>query len=351
MFQSKSSMPRAALAALFSAPLVLLTACGGGGGGDESGAPVGAPLVISSANAKAVSADALGNATNVEAAGAGTSFVTGVQVGAVGGAAGPLKLAAAVRVLVAKVPAGPALATGVAINETLQCELGGSVTLTGNVASETGVSAGDTVNISASNCRDIVDGVPTTMSGAMKLTIIAGTFDPNVTTFPRRLAMRMDASNFTVSADGETSAVNGDLTIDMNESSALTGTIVLSGSSLSSAVLSASGTSRSYSLADYRQAMAFANSNISFEVSATVTTTNARLGTGALTYTVSTPTTLVTNAAGQFTGGSLRVAGSNSSLQLTVTAADTFQIQVDPDGDGDFDDTTTSTLAELRSLL
>jgi hypothetical protein len=357
LYQSKfvrGTAPRAALAAILSAPLVLLTACGGGGGGGDA-APAPAPvtssgtLQITTANAKPVSADALDNATNVDAAEGGASIVTGVQVdtGAAAGGSATLQLADAARVLAAKAIGRTSLATGAAVNESAACNGGGSVNISGNVASNSDLSPGDTITISASSCRETVNGATSTLNGSMKITIVSGSVNAN----PVHIVMTIESLGFSVSENGKTSQTNGDLTLDVTGSAgSSTQSVVLSGKSLSTSVSSAAGT-RSFSLQNYRQSVSSVNGAVTYNVEAQVTTSNSRLGAGTQVYSVSTPTALTTNASRAYTGGSLKVTGKSSALLLTVTGTDTFQLQVDENGDGTFETTTPATLAELRALL
>jgi hypothetical protein len=361
----RGAAPRAALAILLSAPLVLLTACGGGGGGGDQAAAPGTPapvtntptpaptsatLVITSTNAKPVAADALDNATNLDAAESGSGFVTGVQVDAPQAGNLALQLAAIARTLAAKVPARSVLAVGVAVSETAPCSGGGTLSINGSVASENGVTAGDAITLGANGCKEFVDGVATELNGQMKLTIVSGSLNGNGLTFPTHIVMRLDATNFSVAVPGQTTRTNGDMTMDMTLQSSTSESLVVSGTSLATTVFRDSG-SRSFALQDYRQSVAIDNGAVTASVDAQISSTNPRLGTGTQVYTVATTTALTANSTGTFTGGVLKVTGSSSALLLTVTAPGTFQVQVDANGDGTYETSTTATHAELRALL
>ena len=62
-------------------------------------------------------------------------------------------------------------------------------------------------------------------------------------------------------------------------------------------------------------------------------------------------TPLAVSSTGAMTAGSIKVAGANSALQLTVTSSDTFSLQVDTNGDGTYDSTSTVTRSQLASQL
>ncbi|MEJ8837885.1 hypothetical protein [Ramlibacter sp. AN1133] len=344
---------RRSIAALFCAPLLALTGCGGGGG-DGATTPVGPPaqgsLVITAANAKPVAADALDNATNIDAARTSSSFVLSAQV--VPGAAAPslaLRVAQAAVTLANKRAGAAPLVLSAAINETLACSLGGSVTVSGNVASSNGFVAGDSVTLNASGCRETIANVATTLSGGFTLAITAGGISSGAA-FPRHVAMTIQASGLTVAAGGETSTSSGDMSLDVTENSTDSTSVVLTGSSLGNQVTSASGT-RSFTMRSYRHVLAIAGNTTSATVTADFETSNSRLGTAPVTYHVSTPSALVTTNAGDVSAGSLRVDGSASALLVTVTGTNTFQLQVDTNGDGSFDASSTATLADLRAQL
>jgi hypothetical protein len=125
---------------------------------------------------------------------------------------------------------------------------------------------------------------------------------------------------------------------------------VLSGTALSNSVATSAG-SRSFTMRNYRQELAIANGSTSYRVTADYTSDNSRLGSTPVSYRISTPTALVESSAGDFSAGSLRVDGRGSALLLTVTGTNGFRLQVDATEDGSFESNTTTTLAELRSLL
>jgi hypothetical protein len=344
--------PRCTFVALFCAPLLALTGCGGGGGdgGTSADTPAQASLVITAANAKPVAADALDSATDISAARSGSSFITSAQVEPAAAAASPaLRLARAATTLAAKSSAASGLVLGVAVNETLPCSQGGSVTVTGNVASRDSFAVGDSVTLTSAGCRELIDGVTTAMSGSITLGITGGSFAPG-SGFPRHVVMTIRATSFAVSVGAETSTSTGDMSLDLTENSSDSTSVVLTGAALGNQVTTSTG-SRSFTMRGYRQALAISGSTTSYSVTGDIETNNSRLGTGVVSYHLGTPTALVASSAGAFSGGSLRVDGNASALLLTVTGTDTFQLQVDANGDGTFDASSTVTLAGLRALL
>jgi hypothetical protein len=140
---------------------------------------------------------------------------------------------------------------------------------------------------------------------------------------------------------------DGDALVDLTETGATTGTVVVSGATLMNTTTSG-GFTRSATLQDYRQAVTFNGSTLTTDVTAHVEASTDLLG--RVSYDVSTPTPL-TASDGAFTGGSLLVTGSRSALLLTVTGSNTFALDLDVDGDGFVDLTTSATLADLEDRL
>jgi hypothetical protein len=333
--------------------LLALALAGCGGGGSSSPAPAAAAatvLAVSSSNSKPLTADALENAAGGDAAGVGASLLTGVQVEGGGVAGAAPQLAAAAQKLASMVPAPASLATGVAVNKTVNCSGGGSLTITGNVSGASGLAAGDDVTVSASSCKELVDGVLETMSGSMRLQITAGAV-VDTTQYPYHVAKSIKATNFSIVAGGVTNTTDGDLTLDVTANSATSQVSILSSTSLSNSTTDSRG-SRGAVLKNYKQTQTLQGTNSTSNVTATVESTNSRLGTGAVKYDMSTPTPLVTNTStGAYTAGSMKIVGANSSLLVTVTGSNTFSIQVDADGDGTYEASSSATLSELKALL
>jgi hypothetical protein len=218
-----------------------------------------------------------------------------------------------------------------------------------NVASTTMLVAGDSMSMSASSCSENVDGSPETISGKLAISIVSGSLSTGAVTYPMRVGMRLNMTGMSLVKGSTTTVADGDLTIDLNQTSANTGTSSVSGTSLTNTVTTPAG-SRSFTLKNFGQSIAQYPGLTSYNVSATVETTNSRLGTGTLTYNVTT-SALGIDSSGAYTSGSLKVTGSGSALLVSVTGTNQFQIQVDANGDGVYESTTTATRAELDGLL
>lgn len=339
--------------ALLAAPALFLSACGGGGSDGGSAAPAVpqvSQLVITSGNAQAVAAQSLQTAVDVDAAATGAALVTGVQVDASTAAARPLQLSSAARKLVTMVPESGALATGVEVTNTVNCSGGGSLTVTENASGGTGAVAGDSVTMTANNCVETVDGSSMRMNGSMTVSIVSGSYDSASTSYPKSVSMKIVATNFSISQGGITSLSHGDLTLGLIENSASAASVTLSASSLSNTVTTSAG-SYTTTLKSYSHKLDASPSGLIVQLQATVETNSSRLGTGTVSYQVSTPAALVMDSTGAYTSGSLKVTGAASALLLTVTSTDTFQLQLDTNGDGTYDSASTVSRTQLQAAL
>jgi hypothetical protein len=294
--------------ALGWATVVLLAACGGGSSGDGMETTASGPLAITSANARAVAADALDSATNLSLARAGSVLL---------------------------------FATGILTTNEHLCRGGGSLTLARSAQNFLPITTGDSVEITAAACTEFIDGVSTTMSGRLAVDFVAATAG----TFLGDRVLAIRASNFTMTAGAETRIANGELTYATPDSRRTE----LTGTSLAYAITSAGG-GRTYTMRNYRQDTSFDSGYLSIAVEAAVESSNPRLGAAA-SYRVSTPTAPIVMNVQDFTGGGLRVAAANSSLVVTVTGTNIFRLEVDADGDGTVDATIPATREELRALL
>lgn len=347
--------------ALLLASVLVLSACGGGGGGGGGGSggttsgtlttptpPVAtvtaAAVVVTEANSLALAADAYDATSGTAAAEAGSSLVTGVQVAA---GTGPASAIGVARHLASIAVGRAGVATGVAINDVAACRLGGALSITGNVLNPNVLSGGDTITISALSCRDIIDGIDTTMGGAMTIEIV-GLQNFGATIYPQRVILRMVLTDLTVLVPGASSVAAGDMIMDTTSTSATAGSATLLGGSLRSSVTTGLVT-RVSSLKNYRITQLVDGSNTTTNIAATVETTNTAIAPTPVSYRITTPTAL--QRSGQFlVGGGLAVAGNNSGLLLTVTGTNTFSLAVDVNGGGVYIPTVTTTTTELEAL-
>jgi len=339
--------------ALVLIPAMLLAACGGGGGGGDggsgsgsSGAASATAVTITSSNAPAIAAEAMQVSGSYEDATAASAFVTGVQVNA-GGNGSPVLLGTALRKLLPLVPHTGAQATGVTNAQTVACTNGGSVAISATTASTDGtLNAGDSFQVTANGCTEGTGADAVVMNGSVAFTFASGRFDPASTSYPKAYAMRITSTEFSVSYGGETMVSNGDITLSVTEKSATEGTMALSSASSSFTI----GSHR-VAVKNYEVNVADTGTSTTVTVSMTVETDNSRVASSLVSYQITTLTPVTVDAAGNVTGGSIKVTGANSALVLTVSGTDTFTLQVDANGDGTYESTSTVTRSTLNALL
>jgi hypothetical protein len=333
--------------ALWVIPVLLLAACGGGGGGSSPPPTTASQLVVTDGNAQAVAAEVLQVSTNIGAANSAGAVLTGVEIDT-GGATNAVTLSNIARQIVASAPTSPAMATGVTGSRT--CQGGGTLVVTDTSASPTVATAGDKLEVVATNCTDpLFGGTPTTVNGSMSIAVASGSFDPKSTVFPKHVVLSLVANNFAVTQSGVTNTSNGDLTIDITESSSTDSVLALSATSLTNTV-TRSGVAHSVKLTGYSHIVSVTSTQASVQVSASVESVNSRIGSGTFSYSLSTPSAIIITSAG-YVSGSLKVTGSSSGLLLTVVPANNFTLQVDRNGDGAYDATTTVTRTQLEALI
>lgn len=336
---------------------VALASCGGGGGGSSTGGPAapapapapapqaGAGLVITNANQQLVAADVLDNATNVSAASSGTILITGVQVQQASPARTQL-LAGVLRRFAQLAAAQPAQATGVAVDQTSPCAGGGSVRYTGNIASAGTFTSGDAATFIATGCKDVVDGVSTTVDGQMEMTMLGGTIGGN--TFDVQALLTF--SQFAIQVGDTTLTTDGDMNLGWDYSGAGNEILIARGDKLQNATSAPAG-SHSDAWRQYRQQLTLANGNVAIQFAATVTTSWPALSATPVSYQLSG--SLDEDSTGHFTAGMLTALGANSRLDTGVAAGqvDVFSLNLDSNGDGTMDADTLVPVADLASLL
>jgi hypothetical protein len=341
-----------AFRALALASAIVVASCGGGGG--DSGTGTGGlssatpQIAITESNARAVSANALDATQNTAATRGATGLPVGVQVNG-GGAPGTLAVITQVVQLARTSAIARGLPTAIAIDETGACPLGGTISVSGRVASNAALGPGDAVSITTNNCIVSAGGSALQLNGQLSISVVSGSISG---TLPFHVVIATTATNLSVSANGVTAVANGDARLDWTASTATVQTIASSGTTMSSRE-TINGSTHTTVLRNYSQQLTINGSIATGTLAATVETDSSRLGNGTTSYSISTPTPVVWNLATRIaSAGVVRVVGANNSqLLLTVNPDTTATIQIDANGDGAFERTITTTAAELASLV
>jgi hypothetical protein len=160
-------------------------------------------------------------------------------------------------------------------------------------------------------------------------------------------------SNMSVTTAGVTAVANGDVRLDWNATSSTSQILSASGTTMSSRE-TIGGATHTTTLHNFNQVLTISGSTYTGTLAAMVETDSSKLGTaGTVSYTISTPTPVVWDAATRAaTAGVIKVVGANNSqLLITIHSDGTVTIQIDANGDGVFETTITSTVAELAGLI
>ena len=327
---------------------LLLAACGGGGGGSntDTTSTTTQPLVLTTSNAKSASADAMDNALTTASSSSATAvnLLKSQVVGRPGGVPSLLQTATALARL-APATGGKAKA---AINETIDCPLGGTLVAVGSIASQSGLAAGDGLSLTGFNCKMTIDGSSVTISGALTLSVNSGSIG-NI--YPFSVDMSFMAVDFRTQAEADSLTVTGDERLVWNATSPTAQTLQTSGTaySITSVV---GGKTRANTWRNYEQTVTLADAQVTSTLSTQVETVNDRLGSTPVTYQITTPAALVASAiTGDISSGSVLVTGNRSAVLITFTGTNSVDLQVDANGDGTYEQTLPSTMDELATLL
>lgn len=327
-----------------------LVACGGGGGGGDAPATLQA-VAISQANAKPVAANALNSVQNTSATQSGAGVVTGVQVDVadIPVQSNLILISQAAR-MSAQLAAARAstLPVGVVINDTFACTLGGSLSVSGSIGNTNGLSAGDNLNVTFNACRMNSDGTDATFNGSLAINIVSG----NLMSIPAQAVLATTANNFSVQTGASTVVTSGDMRMDIAVASTTSVVVTATGAAMSSRITTAAGAFTT-TTRNYTQRVAVNAFTVSANLTASVETDSTRLGPAGGSYTVTTPAAVVWNAStGAVSAGVVKVVGAgNSQLVVTIGSNGAVALQIDANGDGTLEASSSSTIAELKTLL
>jgi hypothetical protein len=314
-------MNRVCLVAGGTVLAVLLVACGGGGGG---GAPVGpAPTgTINTGSALAVAGRAVDIALQSGSFGGITDFV-GLTVVSTKNSA---RLGGA---SVSK-PSAPNAWSAIPVGpEITECEVRGTLTVSGDIASPLTVTAGDFLDYEWSDCED---GLGQTLDGLIRMTFTE--FDGDLLAGRILLGVSLTVEEFLVSHNAEFRLTNGDLSLTIDSRSQPETTIETLGSSLVVQRNLSTETLTDFASLIVEDTSMFP-SNFTTDSSGTVSST---LFNGFVSYSM--PTAFESSGDGfPYTGEMLVSGSSGATLRIIAIDDQTVRIEADYNGDGASDAT------------
>jgi hypothetical protein len=225
-----------------------------------------------------------------------------------------------------QVPVGP---------ETVLCDVGGSVTMTGDIANPMTLSAGDRITLDYDACDD---GVSVT-DGVFSFTITS--FSGDLASGMFALGTRVDLTAFQVVAAGETITANGDIsvTLDTRMSPLLTASLAVS-----SLAVGSNGTSHTLTQYGATQTINEVTGEYTFDATGTVASSTF---VGAVNF----DTTEVFAGTGvdyPATGEMLVTGADNGTIRIIALDNVFVRLEVDGNGDGTLDAVIDTTWDALR---
>lgn len=314
----------------------LLAACGGSSGSDSDGVVVPPPVLvkITEDNAREVSSDVLNAAVFSVEMGQIGSFVT---VGAEPYPTVNSKAPLLARALSAKVLAQPAMAP--VGPETFPCGSSGSVTVSGDLASQDTYTVGDTLSMVFALCDDgfevVIDGQIT-----MEVTAVSGDISSGLFT----LGMDLDIVEFTVDDGGDAGTLDGDLSLLIDTLDYPVSTLEVSGDSL----VASAASGRSLGLENYLSTQVMDQGQVPalYTLSSSGTVWGNRYD-GEVSF--ETEVAFAWTEDGSPTQGRMLIEGENSSITITALSSGTLRLEMDFNGDGTVDQTQELTWDEASS--
>ena len=310
----------------------VLAGCGGSSGGGGL-APIAPPadLSINSSNGELVARSAyLAALQSGDMAGlVGSTGLIGSTDGGFAKPATRNSLSKPLATAVSVIPVGP---------ETLPCDASGSITVSGDLADPTTLTAGDVINIDADNCND---GLGETIDGLVSFTVDAFTGD--IFTSLYDMTMSLDITNLQVTTPEDVLTSNGDSTVRLNTLNTPAVSASVSGQSLTADTNSQSRTLSNYS-SDQTLDAGQTPAPYTMDSSGTLDTTE--LG-GVVDY----ETELVFQGfdTDYPNSGVLLISGDNSTARLIAVDNVNVQVEIDVDADGVVDETIVTTWDALAN--
>lgn len=329
----------------------LLAACGGGGGGgggssagggstgggSTGGGSSATPVALSTTNASAAAAAVADAAFLVT----GTSEpLANVPTGVVVSSGGSFKLneflSTQLHTLNSVKGSITPTPVGVQTTTTLNCSLGGTLSIGLNDADNSGAaSTGDTFTLTFASCNE--DGA--ILNGSISASNLVLT---QTSSTAYAFSGLITISNLSYVDGFDSGALTGSMTFSESSSDSITVTTTLNISSLA-----ATG-SETLTITNLATTIVQNTATGAYSLSiASGTVNSAKLG-GTVTITTLTPLQAV--GAAYPHAGSLKITGASSSITLTALSSTNVRILVDSNNDGVTDSTINTTWTALEAL-
>lgn len=236
-------------------------------------------------------------------------------------------------------------ATGLSNTLTVNCERGGTATITLTAANAGQVSRGDSATVTANNCVDGND----TANGAINLAFDNITGTPSSTS-AWNAAMTVTFTNFSYNEGDETNTANGALTLAYNQTARRNATFSLTGPEVRLITVE-DGEVADRSLTGFNTSGSLNGDVLTYRTAFVLSGEDLpRLGDGP--YTVATTTDFVQQEGSNPNAGVLTVTASDrSSLTLTTINDEDVGLALDANGDGSADLSMITTWDALEDQL
>jgi len=330
---------------ILTSAIALLSACGGGGGGNGGGSTsvvaASAPVAVTAANAPDVAGATFDATDDLSGGGGGVAGVFAASAG--GTQSADINVLDAMVAQIRRAPgmlgsstSGVGPAAVVQINSE-PCDSGTFSGSFNDADNDQNLSTGDSLSITSSSCS--FGGV--VMSGSLTVdnVVVSGDFINDIA--PYSFSFRIRINNFSVTVDGETVAMDGDITLQESTDDNVTFTTTFSGNGIE--IVTGVDT---LILTDFTVNEIENEASGAYSISINGTISSSSIG-GSVIVTTNVAFTGV--GVSEPTGGEASCVGANGTSVRLIANVDgnTVQLQVDTNGDGTADNTIDETWVNL----
>lgn len=319
----------------------LVAACGGGGGGSQDTSSNAPQASISQSNYQSVATVAvmpMGELSNVNGA-------TGMLVGGVEVRENSLSLNRMSMEIYRRFHGkGSQLATGAVYNQN--CSVSGSISIDESIASDSRLTAGDKLTITANNCKE--SSMPA-MNGKASFTVASVSGDPLYSN-QYSLKLTITFENFSMTEGTEKVSLDGDLTESASQNGTTDVTVAMSGTALTMSTSVSGAATSSLKLSSYELSGTEQGDKMTLSGKYTISGSSAKIG-GNYAFNVETLQPVVWSGTSDFpSSGSVIVRGSPATVTVTALSAESVRIDYSEKGDGVITTTNTMTWQAFDAL-